>query len=309
MINQFSQPDTSAETMPVSTETPTQVNKLSPTKVQNIVSSPKCRLYEEIIQHHFPSLSQLTNNRSMDHLLLAIFSQYTPFAIKSSEHLILVHPEKKMAVCDDFDAVLTIYRQHDIASLNLMFTLYNMDDHAFEQALVKMQQKNLAEMMVLNTLLWQIYDAMLPQTITYTNHQLQLKVKYMPNFSMMHDVPSHLNHVLAVCLKQPKTLHDLQRIFDDIAPEKLNKFLLIAILADVADVEVLQMSHKNALSLSQQHKQHSGSIEKSTVINGSKQKEKEKQNGTDKQQPTFNMGVKKALRNNFFRRMLRKLSF
>lgn len=308
MINQSSPPDTSTATTPASAATPTQVTKLSPTKIQNIVSSPKCRLYEEIIEHHFPSLSQLTNNRSMDHLLLAIFSQYTPFAIKSNEHLILVHPEKKMAVCDDFDAVLTIYRQHDIASLNLMFTLYNMDDHAFEQALVKMQQKNLADMMVLNTLLWQIYDAMLPQTITYTYHQLQLKVKYMPNFSMMHDVPSHLNHVLAVCLKQPKTLHDLQCVFDDIAPEKLNKFFLIAILADVADVEVLQMSHKNALSLSQKNKQNSDAMDKSTVING-KQKEKEKENGIDKQQPKFNMGVKKALKNNFFRRMLRKLSF
>lgn len=133
----------------------------------------------------------------------------------------------------------------------------------------------------LNTFLWQIYSYILPSAIEVPDHHLLLKMRYMPNFGQMGEVPEYVRHTVATCLVAPHSIEELSQGVGDmqgVDKSLLNRVLLLAILSGTADMDILEKSYQ------QQH------ISK------------------DKAPTTSNTGVQKAQKTGFFKRFLHKLT-
>lgn len=136
------------------------------------------------------------------------------------------------------------------------------------------------ERYALNALLWQLFSRILPEKIDIPDHDLLLKMQYMPNFALMKDIPSYVRAVVAYCLIGPKSLSDLHDNFQDdgITKSDINRVFLLAILSGVVDLEILRKSYEDS-SVHQKSQRHS------------------------------NDGVQKAQKTGFLKRFLNKLKF
>lgn len=97
----------------------------------------------------------------------------------------------------------------------------------------------------LNTLLWQVYSYILPQTIDINDHHLLLKVRYMPNFMNMNDVPEYVRHIVSSCVVSPRSLNELMADVGhthNISKSVINRVFLLAILSGTADFNILRNS-------------------------------------------------------------------
>lgn len=101
----------------------------------------------------------------------------------------------------------------------------------------------------LNTLLWQLYDKVLPDTLDIADVNLLLKIKYMPNFGLMSKVPHYTHSLISSCLVTPKSIAELQVSLDQFGEPNdrgiLNRVFLLSILSGVADLDVLKESTMN----------------------------------------------------------------
>ena len=132
-------------------------------------------------------------------------------------------------------------------------------------------------------MLWQIYQAILPTDIQTQARNLQIKVKFMPNFATLEDTPSYTQAVISSCLSLPKTLDELYIIFSEIKTDSLNRIFLLAVLSKIVDMDILATP-----------RQHDEVTVSQTLTIPSNQHK--------------NDGVNKAVKTGFFRRLLSKLS-
>lgn len=95
----------------------------------------------------------------------------------------------------------------------------------------------------LNTLLWQMYGHILPERIDVPDHKLQLKLRFMPNFAQMKDMPEYVRALASTCLVAPRQLSELTTgLGATIDKAIVNRIFLLAILSGTADFEVLERS-------------------------------------------------------------------
>lgn len=131
----------------------------------------------------------------------------------------------------------------------------------------------------LNSLLWQICWRLLPNEIDVPDHNLMLKMRYMPNFLQMKKIPEYIRPLIASCLTVPRSTKELIALVqgDETMKGQINHLMLIAILSGAADTEVLRQSYENQ--------------------------------AIDKVKKEDNEGIKTAKKTGFLSRLLSKLSF
>lgn len=232
------------------------------------------KLIEQILSHHFGGAYQSPMVKEFS----KIFYQSRPFILRTGRFQVLIDPAHNMAVSLDFARVLDYL---EIAKNQVQFinsiTIEPIDGQQLARHLQEFQNKQ-AKKQTLSALLLQIYHAILPNNIETTTKDLQVKVKFMPNFTNLDDIPSHTQEIIAACLSSPRTLDDLYTIFNHVNPLKLNRIFILMILSKIADLDVLNSPRKTTLLSSN--------------------------NGlTDK-----NHDVNKANKTGFFRRLLNKLA-
>lgn len=220
-----------------------------------------------------------TKQTGLLYAMLGLRISETPLKVTIGKHHFYVNSQKNMGlVCDVEKLIEYCELSGNFCSKSSIISYEKITNEEFE-AIMFYIPKNGYRKYALGTLIWQIYTKLLPKDLEMSTHNLQLKIKYMPNFSQMADVPDYVRHVLSACLVTPKTLLELGvnlEAFGDIDNEKLNKVFLVAMLSGFCDHEVLKTSFENK----EIHKEHSDT----------------------------NMGIKKAQKSGFLKRFLSKLS-
>lgn len=212
-----------------------------------------------------------------------VFFQGQPFILRASRYYMLVDTNSNLAVSTNIARILdyfSVAKNHEQFSSSITIEVLSNEQYlAHLQELERLDAKKYA----LNTLLWQIYHAILPDEIQTQARNLQIKVKFMPNFASLEDTPNYTQAVISSCLSIPKTLDELYVIFSEIKAEHINRIFLLAVLSKIVDLDVLATPRTdNQISINQ-------------ILKTQHKKQK-------------NDGVNKATKTGFFRRLLKKLS-
>lgn len=236
-------------------------------------------LIENVLSEHFNAVYQTPLIKEFGKL----FFQEQPFILRASRYYMLVDASNNLVISTNIARMLdyfTVAKNHEQFSSSI--TIEVLDNQQYSAQLHELERLD-AKKYALNTLLWQIYHAILPEDIQTQAQNLQLKIKFMPNFASLEDTPSYTQAVISSCLSIPKTLDELYIIFGEIKPENINRIFLLAVLSKIVDLDVLATPRAdNQISINQilktQHKEQK------------------------------NDGVNKAAKTGFFRRLLNKLS-
>lgn len=260
---------------PVSVENPSVNNTSQKPETQLSMSyQDEGNFLYHIIKQYFK-----TKQTGILYAMLGLRISETPLKVTIGKYHFYVNSQKNMGlVCDVEKLIEYCELSGNFCSKSSIISYEKITNEEFETVMLDVP-KNGYRKYALGTLIWQIYTKLLPKDLDVSTHNLQLKIKYMPNFSQMIDIPDYVRHVLSACLVSPRTLSELNvnlESFGDIDNEKLNQVFLVAMLSGFCDYEILKTSFENK----EIHKKHSDT----------------------------NMGIKKAQNSGFLKRFLSKLS-
>lgn len=252
-----------------------EINKFQRTSQQEIIS--------DIVNDCFPNVCQV----DLVSTLIDIFTQVSPIMMRVGRYRMLINTQQQFAMVDNLERVLDYFSVvSNSAGFGHSFSSELLDDEVRHRHFFEQMQQNQCRQYPLNFVMWQIFSQLIPTWVNVEKHHLQLKTKFIPNFSMMQNVSIYAHSVLASCMNTPKTIHELDQIFEQASLSELNRILLLSILTGVADTDVLLLSHKHQKGLEAQ-------IQESTLPKNPKI-----QQTTD---------VKRANKTGFFKRLLKKL--
>lgn len=208
--------------------------------------------------------------------LLSISFYHTPIKVVAGRQTFYLNKAQNLALVQNLERLLDyLFIAKNYTTLQNVISIYPIMYEDFDEVIRMGTHQRLS----LNTLLWQLYDKVLPDTLDISDRNLVLKIKYMPNFGLMTKVPHATHSLISSCLVTPKSIAELQEALAHLGEatdgRTLNRLLLLAIVSGVADLEVLKSSAVN----------HFGS-----KINVQR-----------------NEGVNKASSTGFFKRLLQKL--
>lgn len=252
---------------------------LSNNTLTQLPNNKEQAIIENMLIKHFNSIYEMPLVKYFSKL----FWQDTPFLLKASRYSLLVDAKNNLAMSSNIARVLdyfTVAKNHE--QFAQAITIETLDDSEY-LAHIQELEANHAKKYALNTLLWQIYQAILPPEVHTQARNLQIKVKFMPNFATLEDTPNYTQAVIASCLSMPKTLDELHTIFSELKPDNLNRIFLLAVLSKIVDMDILATPR------------HHDDANINEALNMQHKKQK-------------NDGVTKAAKTGFFRRLLSKLS-
>ncbi|TWV80924.1 hypothetical protein [Moraxella sp. VT-16-12] len=264
---------------PIPTPKPKETDRKQPLSDNTLLQKPNNKeqsILDAVLGEHFKDIYYLPMVRQ----LCQLFWQDEPFLLKTSRYEALIDPTRNLLISTNVARIidyLTIAKSHDEFANSI--TVEPLDTATYQEHTDRLQEHD-AKKYALNTLIWQMYQAILPEEINTTAHNLQIKLKFMPNLNDIEDLPSYTQAVMASCLSTPKTLSDIYTLFSEAHTGKLNRLCLLAIISKTVDLDSLQL-------VSPQHV--SGFIPETA--------------------PKKNDGVAKATKTGFFKRLLRKLAF
>lgn len=221
---------------------------------------------KQILKTYFEKIYQ---NHTVLEIINALASA-EPFKITIKNETVIINHHANCAIEGNAQHLLSgIYRAQSVDEIIEIEPLNNKE----LQDLQFFAQQKTYRRHALNTVLWQIYSAVLPEQLVAPDHNLLLKVRMMPYFGNMIDIPDYIHAVMAACLVSPKTLGQLQAMFPEFHDQKykLQRVMVLAILSGLADMTVIESS-------------------------------------LNEQTTTQNTAVVKAKKTGFFQRLLSKLS-
>lgn len=257
-------------------------DKKQPLAQSSLLEKPNNQA-QNIIENVLSQYFSLVYEAPLVRAFSKLFFQDTPFVLRASRYYILVDAKNNLVMSTNIARVLdyfTVAKNHEQFANSITIEPLNDSEYlTYIQELESLYAKKYA----LNTLLWQIYQAILPTDIQTQARNLQIKVKFMPNFATLEDTPSYTQAVISSCLSLPKTLDELYIIFSEIKTDSLNRIFLLAVLSKIVDMDILATP-----------RQHDEVTVSQTLTIPSNQHK--------------NDGVNKAVKTGFFRRLLSKLS-
>lgn len=197
-------------------------------------SKPREHFLHKLLDEHFA-----TQENELLHEMLEVTLSHCPVKITAGSQVIYANPAKNMALISNMERLLDYCEVvNHFKSYKHALLIESITEAKFEQLLGSTTYQKYA----LSTLLWRLYDVILPEQIE-GEHNLLLKMRYMPNFAVMGAVPDYVRITASSCLVLPRTLTGVYETFEPKVPKPLlNRVFLLAILVGVADTEVLQRS-------------------------------------------------------------------
>lgn len=229
--------------------------------------------------------------------LIEIFSQEHPFKIIIGTQSIYVCPKKSIALVQSMNRLLDYLSvAGNCQVLKTKIANVPMTNAEFDR-IVNEIKNNGYHRYSLNNFLWQIYSVIIPTRINVPRNTLKLKIRYMPNFAGMSDVPEYVHAVVSSCLVTPKNLDQLDETFGELTqknPSILHRIFLLSIISGSADIAVLKQSFYAQNSPDKTPPEYQLEL---------------LENPEPTPTPTPNKGVAQATKSGFFKRLLSKLSF
>lgn len=275
VMNTFEAPAPAVTPKPVEHKATSQKQLLTESILLQKPNNKEQSILENTLNQHFKDVYQ----SPMVKELCKLFWQHEPFLFKTSRYEALIDPANNLLISTNIARIidyLTIAKNH--AEFINSITVEPLDSGTYDDYRQKLEDGQ-AKKYALNRLIWQIYHAILPEEITTTAHNLQIKVRFMPNLIDIEDLPTYTQAVMASCLSNPKTLSDLYTIFGEAPASTLNRLCVLAILAKIVDLDSLHLVSPQTDLIPESHIS------------------------------TRNDGVAKASKTGFFKRLLSKLAF
>lgn len=215
------------------------------------------------------------------HELLDVSLIKYPQKLTAGSQVFYLYGERNLALVANISRLIDYCQMttnFQVLSNVLMVERISLDE--FEKIERQAGQNNY-EKYALSTLLWQLYAYILPKEIDIASDELLLKMRYMPNFAQMYDVPEYIRALASSCLIAPRSLKQLHQSMAgvQISRHQLNRFFVLAVLSGVADTAVLEASFRQM------------------------------NRNAEKPQQAVNAGVAKAQKTGFLQRLLAKLRY
>ena len=248
---------------------------------QKIQGNATTKQLQQLLSQHFTEIS----GTALMINILAIFASFEPLSLRINEQQVLINPNERSVIASkDLSRVIDYFAvagRHQFGATNAI-ELEPLSLLSYE-ALVEQMSKAGSNKQALTTVLWQISDEVLRPDEPMGQHELTLKVNYVPNFAAMRFVPSYTYSVISACLTKPRTMRELQVLFPELSHQQLSRIMLLSILSGISDNQVLLASGTSAQAAlgSIEHTQPSVSV---------------------------NRDIEKANRSGFFQRLLQKLA-
>lgn len=229
--------------------------------------------------------------------LIEIFSQEHPFKVIMGTQTVYVYPKKSIALVHSMSRLLDYFSV--AGNCQVLKTNINnipMTGSEFDRVMAEIKNEGYRRYS-LNSFLWQIYSVIIPTRINVPRNTLKLKIRYMPNFAGMADVPEYIHAVVSSCLVVPKNLDQLDETFGELTqknPSILHRIFLLAIISGSADIAVLKQSFYAQSTPDKIPPKYQLELLENTEPPPT---------------PTPNKGVAQATKSGFFKRLLSKLSF
>ncbi|MDO5651106.1 MAG: hypothetical protein Q4G13_03080 [Moraxella sp.] len=195
---------------------------------------------EYVMRRYFADVYQ--NSLLRD--LVAVFLNTEPFRLVAGTQEIFIHPKRNIAMGRNVGRFLDYCAVAGSSRVSLhSISIETITESKFEVLESRLTSADYRRYS-LNTLLWQVYSAILPEHVEIADHSLKLKVRFMPNFGRMSNVPEYVHAVVATCLVAPRSVEELQEMFPDFAHAKnqLQRILAVAILSGAVDMDVIMAS-------------------------------------------------------------------
>lgn len=231
--------------------------------------------------------------------LIDIFSQEHPFKVVVGNQTVYVYPKKSIALVENLERLLDYFSvAGNCQVLKTRITNIAMTDAEFDRVANNIKNEGYRRYS-LNSFLWQIYSVILPPRLNVPKNNLRLKIRYMPNFAGMQEIPEYIHAVVSSCLVSSKNLDQLDEMFGEITqknPTALRRVFLLAILSGSADIDVLRRSFYI-----------SNPVE--AILEAKAKAQTSEIQVEPESDITPNKGVAQATKTGFFKRLLSKLSF
>lgn len=214
------------------------------------------------------------------HDLLDLSLITKPAKLTAGSQVLYLNRQKNMALVSNIGRLIDYcVVANNCQILSNIVAIEFIDEKEFE-ALVQQAPNNGYQKHAFNSFLWQMQSALLPEKIYVDDHNLLLKMRYMPNLGQMGAVPDYVHAITSVSLIAPRSLNQLSEMsgLGQAGKPLVNRLILLAILSGAADEEILKKCYDNA------------------------------EHAIDVPAKNENAGVKKAIGTGFLRRLIEKLN-
>lgn len=215
------------------------INPYRPTTAQD--PNQMSEFVRQVVERYF----QITKGTILYDLLSMSFYN-TPIKVVAGRQTFYLNKAQNLALVQNLDRLLDyLLIAKNYTTLNHIISVHLITYEEFDEVIrIATHQRQ-----SLNTLLWQLYDKVLPEKLDVTDKNLLLKIKYMPNFGLMSGVPQHTHSLISSCLVTPKKISELQESLGQLGKAEdigmLNRVFLLAVVSGVADLEILKSSTLN----------------------------------------------------------------
>lgn len=243
-------------------------------------------ILHELIDVHFD-----VPKKDMVHQFLTLILEDKPLTLVAGSQTLYINKVQNLALVSNVERLLDYCRvANSFDVLTKVIEIGHVSPEEFAKTANQAPQ-NRYNKYALSTILWQMYDRILPKYIEVPDHELRLKMRLMPNFGQMGDIPEYVKALTSLCLVAPKTANELSRgLGISIDKALINRIFLLAILSGVADFDVLEASF---LATKPAENKEDVADEPNAQIVVTRQ---------------VNQGVEKAQKTGFLQRLLSKLS-
>lgn len=195
--------------------------------------------------------------------LLSMSFYNTPIKVEVGRQTFYLNKAQNLALVQNLDRLLDyLLIAKNYTTLQNVINVHPIMYEDFDEVI----RIGTHQRMSLNTLLWQLYDKVLPETMEVSDTNLLLKIKYMPNFGLMSNIPHHTHSLISSCLVTPKSIAELQMSLEQLGTDGdkgvLNRVFLLAILSGVADLNVLKESADHAIIMPKINVQRNDGVNK-----------------------------------------------
>ncbi len=179
--------------------------------------------------------------------LVELLTQLKPVFLKTDNYTLLINPKDKCVLTNDIDKITDLFARIDEdVSFDSIFCYETLDPESFEAVYNKMCEND-SKRHSLTSVLWRIYNEIIPIDICQTPHQLLLKIRKMPNFSEIPSAHECTSALLSSCMLEAKTLDELEANFQNVHPSKVHHIFLLSLLSGIVDVDLMADSFHNQM--------------------------------------------------------------
>lgn len=201
----------------------------------HLKQTPRQQLILDVLHTYYPDVYR----RELLRHVIILATQKDPLYIRVGRAHFLVNVEKQLVISSNFSSIFDYCQGLNDKSLQIRSSI--LDAYNYQLNIQNLRRMG-ADDYPITPLLWQVFTQALPKRIQVSEHQLLMKVKFIPNFEVIGPVPDYFEQIISSCEQEARTIKELESMFSNIEPGKIHRLFVLSLLTDILDTEVLRQS-------------------------------------------------------------------